>query len=257
MEFFLPPDVTLLAFFLGALVTAVGGFVKGAVGFAQPLVMISGMGIFLPPHIVVAGIVVPIVVANLLQVARAGWIEALAALRDFRLYIAIVCCVILIAAQFLRIIPGQTLFLMLGIPVVVLCLIQLWGWRPIIPVALRTRFSVGVAIIAGILGGITGSWGTPTVLYLLAMNTAKERQMVAQGVIYGVGAIALMIGHLQSGVLNAETIPFSFALVVPSFLGMWLGFKLQDRLDQERFRRMTLIVLTIAGLNLVRKGIWG
>ena len=101
------------------------------------------------------------------------------------------------------------------------------------------------------------TWGSPTVLYLLAVDTPKARQMVAQGVIYGLGAIALLVGHLQSGVLNSQTLPFSLSLVVPSFLGMWLGFKLHDRLDQERFRKMTLIVLTFAGLNLIRKGLIG
>jgi uncharacterized protein len=31
----------------------------------------------------------------------------------------------------------------------------------------------------------------------------------------------------------------------------------QDRLDQEVFRRVTLIVLVVAGLNLVRRALMG
>jgi hypothetical protein len=31
----------------------------------------------------------------------------------------------------------------------------------------------------------------------------------------------------------------------------------QDRLDQARFRRFTLVVLALAGLNLVRRGLLG
>ena len=46
------------------LVTLLGGFVKGAVGFAMPLIMISGMGILINPQLVVAGIILPILVSN-------------------------------------------------------------------------------------------------------------------------------------------------------------------------------------------------
>lgn len=247
----------MLALILGVMITGFGGFVKGSVGFAQPLVMISGMGMFLPAPLVVAGIVIPIVVANGLQVARAGRAEAVSAMREFWIYISIVCVMILISAQFLPRISSEGLFLVLGVTVVVLCVVQLMGLRLSIPVRLRRRYSVIIGSIAGALGGLTGTWGAPTVLYLLAVDTPKARQMAAQGVIYGLGSIALLIGHLQSGVLNRETIPFSAMLVVPSLLGMWVGFRVQDRLDQERFRKMTLIVLTFAGLNLIRKGLFG
>ena len=78
-----------------------------------------------------------------------------------------------------------------------------------------------------------------------------------QGVIFLIGGIVLLSAHLQSGVLNATTLPLSAALVVPAALGMWLGFRLQDRLDALRFRRWTLILLVITGLNLVRQAAMG
>jgi hypothetical protein len=36
---------------------------------------------------------------------------------------------------------------------------------------------------------------------------------------------------------------------------MALGYRLGDRLDQERFRKATLAVLVLAGLNLVRRAV--
>jgi len=38
---------------------------------------------------------------------------------------------------------------------------------------------------------------------------------------------------------------------------MWVGFRVQDRLDQQVFRRVVLSVLIVAGLNLVRRGLFG
>ena len=77
------------------------------------------------------------------------------------------------------------------------------------------------------------------------------------GVIFMIGAVVLTGAHLGSGVLNATTLPFSAVLVIPAALGMWLGFKQQDRLDAERFRWWTLVVLMVIALNLVRRAVFG
>ena len=249
--------VSLPVFVFACAVTLLGGFVKGTVGFAMPLIMISGMGILIHPELVVAGIIIPIVLTNVMQVARAGLGEARAAAKEHWRYVVVVCVMILVAAQFVRSIPSNVMFIVLGVPVVVLCIIQLVGWRPQIPSHLRRPFEWTAGTLSGILGGLAGTWGPPTVLYLLALNTPRERQMAVQGVIYGLGSVMLLLGHLQSGILNADTWRFSAILVVPALIGMWLGFRLGDQFDQERFRRVTLWVLVIAGGNLIRRGVMG
>ena len=251
------PFLTPALFAFAVAVTLLGGFVKGAVGFAMPLIMISGMGVLIAPDLVIAGIVIPIVITNGLQVARAGLGNAQAALKEHWRYVLIVCTMILVAAQFVRSIPSEVMFIVLGVPVVALCFIQLIGWRPQITPRWRRPFEWTAGGLAGALGGLAGTWGPPTVLYLIALNTPRSSQMSVQGVIYGLGSVMLFLGHLQSGILNAQTWRFSAALVVPALIGMWLGFKLGDRFDQERFRRVTLWVLIIAGINLIRRGLMG
>lgn len=251
-------DIVPVHLFLFACgVTVLAGFVKGAVGFAMPLIMISGMGIVIAPEIVVAGIIIPIVISNGMQVARAGIGKARAAMVEHWRYVLVVCVMILVAAQFVRSIPSDVMFIVLGVPVVGLCVIQLIGWRPQITPAMRRPFEWTAGTLAGTLGGLAGTWGPPTVLYLLALNTPRAQQMAVQGVIYGLGSVMLFLGHLQSGILNAQTWGFSAALVPPALAGMWLGFRLGDRFDQDRFRRVTLWVLVIAGVNLIRRGVMG
>ncbi|MCE8469067.1 sulfite exporter TauE/SafE family protein, partial [Rhodovulum sulfidophilum] len=75
--------------------------------------------------------------------------------------------------------------------------------------------------------------------------------------VFLIGSVMLLFAHLGSGVLNAQSLPFSAALVLPAAIGMWAGLRLQDRLDPVRFRRATLVVLAVAGLNLIRKGLMG
>ena len=254
---FLPDLLTpgLIVFALG--VTLLAGVVKGAVGFAMPLIMISGMGILLDPKLVVAGIILPIIVSNALQVARCGWAEAKAAVRDYWVYTLIVSVMILVSAQLVTVIPDDVMYLVLGIPVTFLCAIQLAGLRLVISEERRPLASVIAGLLSGALGGLAGTWGPTTVLYLVAIQTPKARQIVVQGVIYGIGSVMLFLGHLKSGVMNGETVWFSALLLAPALIGMWLGFKLHDRIDQATFRKATLAVLFIAGLNLIRRGLMG
>jgi len=95
------------------------------------------------------------------------------------------------------------------------------------------------------------------VAYLTAINTPKAEQMRVQGVIFGMGAVVLFFAHIKSGIVSAQTMPFSAMLVVPAVIGMMMGQRLQDRIEQAMFKRLTLIVLLVGGLNLIRKGVMG
>lgn len=247
----------LWAFAAAVGLTLVAGFVKGAIGFAMPLIMISGLSLFLDPLVAVAGIVLPIVMSNLLQVMRFPWSQAGEAVREYWRYIVIVCVMIVVVAQFITAIPTQTFYLVLGIPVLLLSLIQLFGVRIRIAPSWRRSSEWAVGLLAGALGGLTGTWGPPTVLYLIALETPKAKQLLVQGVVYSLGSVSLLAGHLQSGVLNPVTLPWSAALLIPAFLGMRVGFWMSDRLNPDAFRKATLIVLVIAGANLVRRGLIG
>ena len=94
-------------------------------------------------------------------------------------------------------------------------------------------------------------------MYLTAIGTEKRAAMRAQGVIYLLGSVMLLAAHLRSGILDRETAPWSLWLILPVFIGMWVGGKAHDRMDQARFRQMMLWVLLVAGLNLIRRGVFG
>ena len=68
-------------------------------------------------------------------------------------------------------------------------------------------------------------------------------------------ALVLFAALLHSGVLTPSTIAFSAALTLPAQIGQYAGTRIQDRLDQSRFRRWTRILLVITGLNLARRAV--
>ncbi len=235
-------------------VALVAGTVKGLVGFAMPMILISGLSMFMPPDMALAGLILPTLVTNGMQALRQGVGAALQSMKRFRLFLLVGLVFLLTSAQLVRVLPQEALLLIIGIPVSLFALTQLMGKQLTLSKPTR-RSEALVGGFAGFIGGVSGIWGPPTVAYLTALGTEKSEQIRVQGVIYGMGAVALLFGHIASGVVSSETAPFSVALILPAVLGMWIGGRLHDRIDQAAFRRVTLIVLLVAGLNLLRRAL--
>ena len=248
-------SLTLILAF--ALAGFAAGFVKGTTGFAMPMVMISALGSVLPPELALAALILPTLVSNVWQAFRQGAVAALGSARKHIAYLMMLLPGIAIAAQFVRALPSQLLFLVIGSLVTLFACIQLLGWQPKLKHAGQRVASVVIGAVAGILGGLTGIWGPPTVMYLTTMETPKHEQMRVQGVVYGLGSIVLVLAHMKSGVLSGDGLRLSIAMVPPALIGLWVGFIVLDRVDQQFFRRMTLLVLIVAGLNLIRRGLTG
>jgi uncharacterized membrane protein YfcA len=246
-------DPSLVAFALA--VSLFGGFIKGIVGFALPTVLISGLSLFLTPELALVGLLLPTVATNGWQALRQGVPAAMASVRRFRVFLGVGLVFMLASAQLLRVLPDNVLFLMLGIAITGFAAMQLLGvtFKLTAP---SGRIEAAVGAFTGFIGGMSGIWGPPTVSYLTAINTEKSEHMRVQGVIYGLGAVALVFAHIGSGILTWNTLPLSIALVPPCLVGMWLGNKVHDRIDQQAFRRAILAVLIVAGLNLIRRGLF-
>ncbi|MGB3146876.1 MAG: sulfite exporter TauE/SafE family protein [Paracoccaceae bacterium] len=242
-------------FLIAVAITAVASIVKGAVGFAMPMIMISALASFLPADQALATLILPTLATNAAQAFRQGWRSVLATLRDYRTLLITLCLTMALAAQLVPIMPQALLLMSLGLPIVAFAITQLAGWHLRFDPKNRGRAEVTTGLVGGFFGGISGVWGPPTIAFLLSLEAEKREIIRVQGVIYLVGAAMLLTAHLGSGIANAKTLPLSAALCLPALGGLYTGFAIQDRLDAQRFRRWTLIVLAITGLNLVRRAL--
>lgn len=236
-------------------VALMAGVIKGMVGFAMPMILVSGLGMLVAPELALAGLILPTLVTNSMQALRQGPAAAWDSVRRFRLFLGVGLVMLLLSAQLVRILPTATLLLMIGAPICLFAGMQLAGWQPRLKNGASAPLEAAIGGFAGFIGGMSGVWGPPTVAYLTALDTEKREQMRIQGVIYGLGAVALTLAHVGSGVLNSRTVWLSLALVPPAVGGMWIGGHIQDRIDQRAFRKATLVVLLIAGANLVRRAV--
>ncbi len=246
------PELLLVA----CIIAILAGIIKGMVGFGMPMILISGLSSFLSPELALAGLILPTVVTNAMQTFRYGLRAAAGSVVQFRVFLGVGAITLLISAQFVRFVSADVFLLLIGVPIALFALMQLFGVRfHLEKPTLGSEILVGG--FAGVIGGISGVWGPPTVAYLTALGTEKTEQMRVQGVIYGLGAVLLVAAHLGSGILRADTALFSLMLVPPAVAGMWLGGKVQDRIDQATFRKATLVILVIAALNLIRRALIG
>jgi uncharacterized membrane protein YfcA len=220
-----------------------------------PLIALSAMGSFLPIEVAVALLIAPVVVTNLVQGLRNGPGAALDSLRRYWRLNLVRLVTIALSAQLVVALPDRVLFGILGAAIAGFGVSQLAGWRPSFAPERRGLVEVGTGLVGGFFGGISGIWGPPVVLYLLAAGTPRTDMVRAQSLSFLAGSLVLLSAHLRSGVLNAVTAPMSAWLVAPTVAAMLAGYLVQDRLDQDRFRRLTLAVLVLSGLNLLRRAI--
>ena len=236
------------------LVMFLGGFAKGVVGFALPMIAVSGIGSVMTADMAILALLLPGLVTNIWQGFRSGVASARGFLRKYRRMFLIMPVTLAIAAQVFTLMSETLLFLVLGVVVISFALLELSGFKGAID-GPSPRLETAAAIGSGISGGLSGVWGPPIMVYLMAKHTSKAEFVQTMGLVFLIGAVVLNLSHMKSGLLNWESAKFSGLMILPALGGMWLGTVVQDRLDQQRFRRATLFVLLLAGLNLLRRGL--
>ena len=251
------PDLVFWQLILCAIVTLLAAFTKGVTGFAMPIIMVSGMAMFLDPKLAIASIVIPTMVANIWQATQNGWHVAIETFKKHALLICTTLTMIFINAQWIGILNFNLLLTLLGVVITGVSLIQILGFT----IQIRPdREKLGAFItgqIAGFFGALSGTWGPPTMIYLIAVNTPKVEQVRVAGLTFGLGALVFWIAHQRSGLVTPEALGLSILMLIPMALGLFLGNKAQAKIDQVLFRKVTLWVLLFAGLNVLRKAVMG
>ena len=230
------------------------GFVKGITGFGLPMLMLSGLGIYLSFEVALGCLILPALVTNFSQIARSSVREMVAICKEFKLFIVAFIVWLMLSSRLLNTVSSSELLLVCGVTVTAFAIQILIGldWR-------LTRFGEAKAkliygSISGFFGGITAIWGPPLVSYLTDAKIEKTRHVQIQGFVYFLGSVVLAILLVENRLLTFDIFVFSCCLVVPAQLGMIGGQQIQNRISQHRFRQYTLYLLLLAGVNLARKG---
>ena len=231
-----------------------GGIVKGICGVGLPIITISILINYMPPHETLAIVIAPIVITNLWLALKANNI-----IRTIRIFAPLILCfvpVLALTAYFVVSLEKTYLFAGLGVSVIVFSLSNLIHppLRPMSPTTQKWLAPIAGGL-GGILGGVSTIWGPPIMMYLVLLRLPKDTFVQIVGVIWSIGSIPLTISYWANGMINQTTFPLSVFACFPGMIGIFTGELIRKYITQDLFRKILMLTLLLIGLNLLKKSV--
>jgi len=238
---------------LASLALMAGGAVKGTTGLGLPLVAVPLLAYLVGLARATELMVVPIVATNLAQSFQGGNLRAIAR-RFWPLLLPLLLSIVASAYMLVRL-PERVLDLILGVALVLLAPLLHFGTRLRVAPHQERWLSPLIGLVSGTLGGFSTIFGPPVMLYMRALRLGKAEFVAALSLIYLVGSLGIFIGIYGVGPGRLGGIWLSVAACLPAFLGLWIGFRLQGRLSEQRFGQVLLGILMVIGASFIARSL--
>lgn len=236
-----------LTFVVFALAALVGGFVSGFSGFAMGLV-VSGVWLHIITPMQTATLIAGyglltqgygiFKLRNTLDLRKA-WPLALGTVIGIPIGVGILSYL-------------NPAYLRLGVGVL-LMVYAIYGLaRPVFaPIKIGTGADIAIGISNGLLGGLTGLGGIISTISCQWRGWPKDLQRAVFQPVLFAAFIVISISQAAAGSVTKETLAL-YAMGVPFMVvGLWSGFQLFGKIDDETFRRTVLALLLLAGVSLI------
>ncbi len=200
-------------------------------------------------------LIIPSLASNAMVMRRAGhFIEML---RRFAWLYVLAPVGIAGGLALLNQVDGATAGAALGIVLVVYSLF-VWRTRRLqLPIALERPLAPIIGAATGAINGLTGSQVMPLLPYLMALGLDPRRLVQATNISFTLSSLVMAFGLMQIGLMTAETAAISVLGLLPVYIGIALGTRIQARLSASAFHRAIVILLGLSGLILVLRPAMG
>jgi hypothetical protein len=124
--------------------------------------------------------------------------------------------------------------------------------RPAIrPMKIRAAPDIGIGIVNGLVGGLTGLGGVVSTISCQWRGWKRDEQRAVFQPVLFAAFVVISISLAITGAFTTEALRL-YGLGLPFLLvGLWSGFKLYGKIDDEMFRKLVLILILLAGLSLI------
>ena len=221
---------------LVALAVALSAFVKGSIGFGFPTLGTPLLALIVDVKTAFLLLIVPNIVMDGLQFARAGAPRALA--RRMAPLVACGAVGMVVGTYLLASLAARSVMLILGFFILGFVGLSVTKLSPRLPPHWEPWASPVVGFVAGVVGGVTNVPGTPLVLYFYALGLTKREF---------VGAVAWY------GLMTWTLLGWSLLLTVAALGAFALGLRVQDRLEPRTFNRVVLGFLAVLGAWIISR----
>jgi uncharacterized membrane protein YfcA len=247
--------VTLDPWFLGLTLVAIfiAALINGVMGFGFALLAVIVLSLLADPRIAVISmsLVTPLLTAVQIHYHRR---ERAVTGRLRWLLVASVAGSVL-GAQLLLIAPLWLLSVLLGIFALWYAWSSLSRDRPQMRAGTERWLAPVVGFAAGTMNGSLGASGPVLGSYLHAIGLRMRAFAFAISLVFAVMGAVRVLSLAALGAYDADNVLLGVSMFVPAIVGQRVGFLIQRRLSAHRFERIFLVMLVIAGVNLVLKGI--
>ena len=233
-----------------ALTFVAAGFVKGTIGLGLPTVTLALLTLPLGLQPTLALLVVPLVVANLVQAAQGG--NFIVLFRRLWLFWLMAGITVVIGVQVLAAARSDVLVAILGVVLILNSIISFTRFRiqPPRPGSERA-WSAVCGGLGGVMFGMTGNFIVPGILFLQALALPRNMMVQALGMTFCTISAVLAITMTSKQMLDWHTVGISTLCLVPAFAGMWLGTRYRHRISEEQFRKLFFAGLLVIGCSLL------
>jgi uncharacterized membrane protein YfcA len=235
------------SFALVAVIVFVGFLVRGFSGFGSILFTLPLVVLWLPVRVAVP-------LLSVLSLANGGWLawraRVLVDRAEFRRLTLGGLPGVAVGVLLFQYASDGTLRRALGVAVVLLG-IWLLTQRQAMGKPWPPAAGVGAGAASGVLGGLFGLSGPPPVLYLARRPLDADRYRAT--LLVFLLAVDLLRGasYLASGEMTGALWLVGLGLFPASLAGSWYGERLQGTVSDERFRKITGVLLALMGVVLV------
>jgi uncharacterized protein len=238
-------DVLVLGFYL--LAALIGGFVSGFSGFAMGLV-VSGVWL----HIITPIETATLIAGYGLMTQGYGIWQLRRALRWKNIWPMTLGSAIgiPIGVMLLTYIDPAHLRLAVG---VLLVMYTIYGLaRPALKtIQIGVPADIVIGLCNGVLGGLTGLGGVITTISCQWRGWPKDMQRAVFQPVLFAAFVVILVSLAAAGSVTGHTLRL-YVLGAPFLLaGLWAGFRLYGKIDDEIFRKSVLVLLLFSGISLI------
>ncbi|HLW48027.1 MAG TPA: sulfite exporter TauE/SafE family protein [bacterium] len=244
------PDLPHLL--LISVVIAGAAAIKGAIGFGFPLIGVPLLSAIIGPRAAVPVMAVPTLLSNFILVSRGGVSPA-----SPHLILALAGLAVgtLAGAAMIKALDPRDLSVLVG--AVTLGYVAATALR----LSARVSETAGrraapvIGLAAGVMGGATGIFSPIMAAYLHLLRLAKRDFVFWITMMFFVSNIVQIASYAHLGLYAGPVLALALIGCVPMAIGTWSGMALQDRLDPRIFGRVVLVIVFLAAVNLLVRGL--
>jgi uncharacterized membrane protein YfcA len=240
---------------LVTVILVIAGMTKGLLGVGLPLIAVPLLSQVVSVPLAIMTLAVSTVVSNAYQAIQGR--DALLVARRFWTLLVPFVITLFLAARLLVVLNDRTLGLILGSLLLVFTVITRVPRFSTVRVEHERYLNPLVGILAGFLGGVSSFFGPVLLMYAVALRLPKALFVSAMSTFLFCGALPLIISLIAYGMMGRDQIILSSLSLIPVFIGLLIGQKIQTRMPQEAFRKGITAILVLTGASLILRTIFG